>query len=188
MYGECTLVPCWMEASDQLHFTPKDGWTSPDIVVEKNPMLPGFEPCLSSHYTDWGITAPAECVNIFSPVVILWQCTGTPFRKFFLRRTQGEPLFPDIDITNTSHSLIEFRGHYPFWYPPTATPQFQQKQTRTTIPGQHSIYSLQNPPCKEHHTSYGKCYNLRLEAWVVGFTTSSREEVPGKWKPVIRKQ
>jgi hypothetical protein len=31
----------------------------------------------------------------------------------------------------------------------------------------------------EHHTQYGKCYSLQLEALVVGITVGSRE-VPGR--------
>jgi hypothetical protein len=32
----------------------------------------------------------------------------------------------------------------------------------------------------EHHTYYGKCCSLKLEARAVGITVGSREEVPGR--------
>jgi hypothetical protein len=51
--------------------------------------------------------------------------------------------------------------------------------------GKHSIESLQNTAMLGT-VHIIRCYNFKLEALVIGFTTASRE-VPGK-KPVIREE
>jgi hypothetical protein len=54
------------------------------------------------------------------------------------------------------------------------------KKYLETIPGQHSIDSLQKKAALGTLHVIIKVYNVRLEARVVGFTIGSRGEVPGK--------
>jgi hypothetical protein len=49
-----------------------------------------------------------------------------------------------------------------------------------TIPGKHSIYSLQKTAVLGTSHIIKKWYNQKLESWVVGFTTGSRGKVSGR--------
>jgi hypothetical protein len=59
--------------------------------------------------------------------------------------------------------------------------------SKATIPGKHSTDSVQKAAVLGTSHIKRKWYSLKIEAWVVGCTIGSREQVPEEGKPVIKR-
>jgi DNA topoisomerase VI subunit B len=78
------------------------------------------------------------------------------------------------DATNAKHEMYNHTGN-------NRSQRNRNKRLKKNLESiAKKIDTFTTKDNREHNTQYGKYCSLKLEAWAVGITAGSREEVPGR--------